>query len=98
MCQAIRTATQAMSPKACAAGLGDLGASRARLAELRRPCDEVVARVCDAVGEQSPGCEMARAQTPQFPPERCREMGEHLPDVVAELKEVVAANGVPSAP
>lgn len=91
-CQAINTATDLMPPDACTAGMKDIDFTVKKLAQARKTCDELTEKLCDAVGPDTQTCGMVRTQTKQFPPERCKAMGEHLTEVVAELKKMEEGN------
>lgn len=90
-CQSIKTTTDLMPPEACSAGLKNVDFSVKRLSALRATCDELVKKLCEAVGEGST-CEMVKTKTKQFPPEQCKQMMEHLPEVVSSLKQMEESN------
>jgi protein-disulfide isomerase len=91
-CQAIKTATDLMPPEACAAGLKDVDYTAKKLAAGKKSCDELVQKLCDAVGPDTQTCQMVTAQTKKFPPEECKKMLDHLPEVTAEVQRMEDAN------
>lgn len=91
-CAAINTATELMPPDACSAGLKNIKFSTDKLAEKHKKCDELVTKLCAAVGKETESCEMVTTQTKQFPPERCEQMLPKLPEIIAELQKREAAN------
>jgi len=91
-CQAIKTATDLMPPDACAAGLKDVEYSVKKLATARKSCEELVDKLCTAVGKETQSCQLVTTETKKFPPDKCQSMMDHLPEVVAELKKMEQAN------
>jgi protein-disulfide isomerase len=91
-CSAVTTSTGLMPPEACAAGLKNMSYSAQKLSEARRPCDELVRKICENVGAKSEGCKLAANQTKQFDAIKCKLMSEHLPEVIAELKNLEEVN------
>jgi protein-disulfide isomerase len=91
-CQAIKTATDLMPPEACAAGLKNVEYTTKKLAAAHKSCDELVQKLCAAVGPDSQSCQLVTTETQKFPPEKCKMMLEHLPEVTAELQKMEQAN------
>lgn len=91
-CQAIKTATDLMPPDACAAGLKDVEYTTKKLKSAQKSCDELVQKLCAAVGPDSQSCLLVTTETKKFPPEKCKMMMEHLPEVTAELQKMEQAN------
>ncbi len=85
-CVSVRSLSEVMSPKACAAGLADMQFTVGKIDELKGKCAELANKLCGDIGEQSQTCEMVRKVTPNFPPDRCRDMLSQYPQVLAELK------------
>ncbi|MFC1642082.1 DsbA family protein [Myxococcota bacterium] len=86
-CKSLQAVTEVMSPNACSAGIADLHFSEQKLAALGAKCDELVTKLCDAVGSQTESCSMVKKQTKQFPPDRCASMLKRVPDIAKRLKE-----------
>lgn len=91
-CSSFKDATHLMSPAACSAGLKDMSVTLSKLASVRSECDKLVKTLCAAVGPSTKTCQMVTEQTASFPPERCKEMAQHIPEVTEELKRMEAAN------
>jgi protein-disulfide isomerase len=81
-----------MPPEACAAGLKDVDFSAKKLSAAQKSCDELVQKLCDAVGPDTQSCQLVTTETKKFPPEKCKMMLEHLPEVTAELQKMEEAN------
>jgi protein-disulfide isomerase len=91
-CQALTTSADIISPEACSVGLKDIAYSLKKLAEAGKSCEDLVGKLCAAVGPTSDTCNMVKAQTKTFPASRCKGMLDHLPEIVADLKKMEAAN------
>jgi protein-disulfide isomerase len=91
-CASVKTTTELMPPAACTAAAADFAFTKTKLADARKACDELTTKLCGEVGNETETCTMVKAQTKQFPPERCKMMMEHLPEVVADLKKREAKN------
>lgn len=81
-----------MPPAACAAGLKDVEYTAKKLAVAHKACDELIDKLCMAVGPDSQSCQLVTTETKKFPPEKCKMMLEHLPEVTAELQKMEQAN------
>jgi len=55
-CQAIKTTTDLMPPEACAAGLKDVEYTAKKLSAAHKTCDELVKKLCEAVGPDTQSC------------------------------------------
>jgi protein-disulfide isomerase len=91
-CTSFKEATNVMSPGACTAGLKDIQVTLTKLAAARGDCEKLVKTLCAAVGPKTKTCTMVTTQTSQFPPARCKQMMEHLPQITEDLKKMEAAN------
>jgi protein-disulfide isomerase len=63
-----------------------------RLATQRESCTQLVKTLCDKFGAMSSSCELVTQQTAKFPPERCKEMLAHVPEIVGELQAMETQN------
>lgn len=86
ICQAVKLTTQLVSAKACEAILADLEVSYARLAAMKKSCDELESRLCTDLGEDSEACGEVRDYVPDLPPDQCDAMLGQYDLVVADLK------------
>ena len=91
-CQAMKVVSDLMAPAACAAGLANIEYTKTALAGQRKKCDELVAKLCKDLGEETQSCAMVKQMTPQFPPERCTQMLGQYDAVLADLKRREDAN------
>lgn len=90
-CTNFQSSVDLMSEATCAAGIKDINYSIGKLTSLRSSCDTLVKTLCDAVGPKTDTCTLVTTQTKQFPPDRCKQMQEHIPEIVADLKKMEAA-------
>jgi protein-disulfide isomerase len=91
-CQALTASAEIISPAACTVGLQDIGYSLKKLGEAGKSCEDLVGKLCAAVGPTSDTCNMVKTQTKTFPASRCKGMLDHLPEIVADLKKMETAN------
>ena len=85
-CRAFKELVGVLPPSACAAGLADLGYTKARVAEERKLCGDVTERLCADLGPESEGCRTVRQRTPLVSPEQCRAMLQNYPKVLADFR------------
>jgi protein-disulfide isomerase len=97
-CITMRSAVRIMSPKACVAGMNDIAYSEQRIVKGQGVCNELANRICEAVGVGSKACGKVTQDTKRFPPQKCTAMLEHLPEVIAEVKEMQLASHEPLSP
>ncbi len=91
-CQAVKQTVELLSPAACSAALSDVEATLAKLKDKRAVCDQLVTKLCADLGAETESCNLVKAKTPEFPPERCAQMMERYADVLADLKRREQAN------
>lgn len=91
-CNSFKEATDLMAPATCSAGLKDIKVTTDKLAAQRGECDKLVKTLCAAIGPTTKTCQMVTTQTASFPPARCKMMGEHIPQIVEDLKKMEAQN------
>jgi len=91
-CQSIKSATELMPPEACTAGMKNIEFSVKKLAAVGQACDELVQKLCEAVGPETQSCKLVSNETKKFGAEKCKMMMQHLPEVTAELKSMEDAN------
>jgi protein-disulfide isomerase len=91
-CSAFKTSTDLMAPEACKAGLDKVDFTLKRLTTQRESCAQLVKILCDKIGPMTPSCKLVTEQTSKFPPERCKEMLGHVPEIVGELEAMEAQN------
>jgi len=91
-CAAFKTSADLMAPEACKAGLDKIDFSVKRLGTLKESCTQLTKLLCDKMGAESQSCSLVKEQTGKFPPDKCKEMLDHVPEIVAELEQMEAAN------
>jgi protein-disulfide isomerase len=91
-CTTFKEATGMMSPATCKAGIKDIQVTMTKLAAVRGDCEKLVKTLCAAVGPKTKTCNMVTTQTQTFPPARCKQMMEHIPQITEDLKKMEAAN------
>jgi protein-disulfide isomerase len=91
-CAAFKTSADLMAPEACKAGLEKIDFSVKRLGTLKASCTQLTKLLCDKMGAESQSCGLVKEQTNKFPPDKCKEMLDHVPEIVAELEQMEAAN------
>jgi protein-disulfide isomerase len=92
VCTALTASADILSPDACDVGLKDIAYSIKKLGEATKSCDDLVAKLCAAVGPASETCNMVKTQTKTFPASRCKSMLEHVPEIIGDLKKMEQAN------
>jgi protein-disulfide isomerase len=91
-CQSVRATADLMPPEACSAGLKNIEFSVKKLATAGQACDELVQKLCEAVGPETQSCKLVANETKKFGAEKCKMMMQHLPEVITELKGMEDAN------
>jgi protein-disulfide isomerase len=91
-CQHLTASADLLSPAACTAGIKDIAYSLKKLGEANKSCEDLVGKLCAAIGPTSETCNMVKTQTKSFPASRCKSMLEHIPEITADLKKMEAAN------
>jgi len=91
-CQTLTAAAEILSPAACTAGLKDIAYSVKKLGDANKSCEDLVNKLCTAIGPTTETCNMVKTQTKSFPQSRCKSMLEHIPEITADLQKMEAAN------
>ena len=91
-CQAVTASADIISPDACTVALKDIAYSLKKLGDANKSCEDLVGKLCAAVGPTSETCNMVKTQTKSFPASRCKSMLEHVPEITVDLKKMEAAN------
>jgi protein-disulfide isomerase len=86
-CMSLRSVREWLPDQACVAAVADIQHSLARVAELRKDCDELTQRLCAELGEQSTTCEEVRRDLPEVPAGQCRSLLQHYPELLAQVRE-----------
>lgn len=91
-CQQMQTAVTLLSKGACAAAERDYPDIIAKLKVSRKPCTELVDRLCADLGKQTETCDMVITHTKQFPSERCEMMLDRYAEVLTDLRKMEEAS------
>jgi protein-disulfide isomerase len=91
-CQQLTAVSDILPPSACNAGIKDIAYSIKKLGDANKPCEDLVGKLCTAVGPTTDTCNMVKTQTKSFPASRCKSMLDHIPEITADLKKMEAAN------
>jgi len=93
ICGIYEVVIQTLPPVACSAALTQVDGILAKAKALRKPCDDLVAKLCADLGPEIATCAQVKEQTPQIPVPQCQMMlTEAYPEVLAELKAMEARN------
>jgi protein-disulfide isomerase len=86
-CTNLKATMELWPAAACEKALADVGSAIKKLGDKRKKCDELQTKLCAEIGPETATCEMVKARTKEFPPERCDMMMQHFAEVVADLKK-----------
>jgi protein-disulfide isomerase len=86
-CTNLKSTLELFPAAACEKALADIGSAIKKLGDKRKKCDELQTKLCAEIGPETATCEMIKARTKEFPPERCDMMMQHYAEVVADLKK-----------
>jgi len=91
-CTNLSASMELLSKDVCTAALKDIDYSFKKVAEQGKVCTDLTKTLCDAIGSTTQTCQLVTTQTKTFSPERCKGMMQSLPEVIAQLKKMEAAN------
>jgi len=93
-CSSFRLSTEVMADAACKAGIENLATTTAKIQSEKAVCEDLVKKLCDAIGPETKTCAMVTERTKAFPAQRCKQMAsaEEFPKVVASLEQMEAQN------
>lgn len=92
LCASGKTLGKVLPASACAAAAKEFPQIEKQIDRDRKPCSELIERLCKELGPDTDTCRMVREQTPQFPREQCQELAANFDQVLAELKQQEAQN------
>jgi protein-disulfide isomerase len=84
---ALRSVREWLPEQACVVAMADIQLTLARVAELRKDCEQLTQRLCDELGEQSATCEEVKRDLPEVPAGQCRALLQHYPELLAQVRE-----------
>ena len=91
-CAAAKELTGVIPPAACTAANADMAFTTKAIADMRKSCDELAAKLCKDIGEETDSCKLVKEKTPSFPPDRCKQMLGQYDQVLGSLKAEEAKN------
>jgi predicted DsbA family dithiol-disulfide isomerase len=91
-CRSALGVVAVMPDAACAAGMAEFDVTKERIAELRKACEAVVARVCSELGPESEACGAIRADLPQIPPGHCAALLRDQERLLTALRQRESLN------
>ena len=91
-CTLAEAAAELLPAAACREATAALPATLARVQQARSACSELVTKLCADLGEGTDSCTMVREKTPSMPTSQCQQMLGQYDRVLAELKQMEAAN------
>ncbi len=97
-CLQAKGATELLTPSTCEMALAAVPATLEKLKAARASCDNLVSKLCADLPPGSQTCTMVKEKTPSFPTQRCDEMLKHYDQVIAELKQLDAQQGMMGGP
>ncbi len=97
-CMQAKAATDLLTPSTCEVALRAMPATMERLRVARASCDNLVGKLCGDLQPGSATCAMVKERTQSFPAERCKEMLEHYDEVLGQLKQIEAQQGMMGMP
>ncbi|MCA9602141.1 MAG: hypothetical protein KC417_08960, partial [Myxococcales bacterium] len=91
-CASVKDTAEILPPEACAIALTKVDGAIVKLTAKRKSCDDLVAKLCAAVGPKTETCQMVTTQTAEFPTEQCDAMLPRIAEIIESLKAREAAN------
>lgn len=91
-CRSMQSLSEIIPESACKAGMTEIEYTKKKLEAMRASCDELSSKLCKEIGPETETCTMVKTQVAKLPPERCQQMMEQFPKVVADLKRREEAN------
>ena len=91
-CGAVKQVVKLMNPNACKAGMADMEYTKKRLSDANKVCDELIAKLCGDLGNDTETCKMVKEKTPDFGGEQCAKMMGEYDKVLESLVQMEAAN------
>lgn len=91
-CGQAKGAADLLPATACSQALAEVPATLEKLKGARSVCEELVTKLCDAIGKETQTCQMVKEKTAGFPPARCKEMLQNSEAIVAELRGMEQKN------
>ncbi len=97
-CMQAKGAAELLTPSTCELALTAIPATMEKLKVTRAPCENLVTKLCADLPPGSEMCKMVKEKTPSFPTERCEEMLKQYDQVIGQLKQIEAQQGMMGGP
>jgi protein-disulfide isomerase len=91
-CTLAEAAAELLPAAACREATAALPTTLSTLKQARSTCTELMSKLCTDLGEGTGTCKMVKEKTPAMPTSQCQQMMAEYDRVLAELKQVEAAN------
>lgn len=86
VCTSAQQLSKVLPDSSCSAAVKDFASVQAKLKAARKVCDDVVARFCKELGEQTETCKFVREETAKFPTNRCEQVNKDFDKHLTQLK------------
>lgn len=86
LCRAAKEISDVMANEACAVALTNFDTSVKKIAEKRKPCTDLVDKICADLGPTTQSCNTVKTSTVTFPPDRCTTMLGQYAEVLKPMK------------
>src|SRR5215510_9905607 len=92
LCTSAKELGKVLPPSACVAAIKDFPQVEHQIDVDRKPCTDLMERLCKDLGPDTATCAMVKEQTPQFPREHCEQLAGSYEQVLPELQKQEAMN------
>jgi protein-disulfide isomerase len=92
LCTSAKELGKVLPPSACVAALADFPQVEQQIDVDRKPCTDLMDRLCKDLGPDTATCAMVKEQTPQFPRQHCEQLAANYDQVLPELQKQEAMN------
>jgi hypothetical protein len=96
-CKQAQSVSAVLPGSSCQVALTAIGSTVAKIKETRASCETIMNKLCSEIGTETKACELVKTQTPTFPPEKCDQMMESYPQILAQLQQMEQRGGPPGA-
>jgi hypothetical protein len=96
-CTQAKTIGSVLPGSSCEVALKQVASTVEKIKAARSSCETIMTKLCSEIGDGSKACELVKTQTPTFPPEKCDQMMESYPQILAQLQQMEKRGNVPGA-
>lgn len=94
-CVQAQSGSSLLSGSACEQAIKSMDAQVKKIEEGRASCTNMMDKLCGDLGAESKACELVKAQTPSFQPQRCDDMMKNYDQVLGQLKMMEQRGALP---